>query len=80
MGKRFLGRMGERFLCVILVILLGAGNSVGGYLCLRALVVERTGVLVEGAGAGDLGFGDLGFGGGAAHCFWWRLLLDLVGG
>ena len=29
--------------------------------------MEGTGVLVEGAGAGDLGFGDLGFGGGAAH-------------
>lgn len=64
-GEGFLGGFGERFLGVIVEGFLGVGDAVG----VNSLVVQGTGILVEVARAGDLGFGDLGFGRGAAHFF-----------
>ena len=81
----FLGGSWEGFLCVIVESGLGV-RGVG----VQSLVVEGTGVLMEGAWAGDLGFGDggCGFGGCAAHflgqgrrvCGWIGLVWEMVVG
>ena len=52
---------------------LGVGGAVG----VQGLVMEGTGVLMEGAGTGDLSFGALGFGWGAAHC-WGEFVVRLA--